>query len=353
MKVSLYTRERGARKFTKVKPNASYPMGTTFVLRYNGRWETLPDNLTLSGARVAMLNRQITLEQGAVEEAPKPRAVPQSNVLTTDAAVNRYLDFIRIKSAATQTAYGLTLRQFLRHIGDKPLAEITKEDLGSYHLSLQQARFSDRTAHNRLVTVTTFLRHFGVKDVALRVKYTEKKVRALRPDELKTFFAATTLSEWLLFQFFLCSGARKQEAIHAEKSDVDFVDGVLTIQEKPGWRPKDCEVREIPLPTFLLDALRKRPDGLLFPSVKGKENKVMLRTLKDVVKRAGLPGTWTLHKFRKTYATLRSASGIDVRTIQARLGHSSISTTLIYLQGEEPRSAVSKGQVNKAFSAFA
>jgi integrase/recombinase XerD len=112
-------------------------------------------------------------------------------------------------------------------------------------------------------------------------------------------------------------------------------------------------VREIPLPTFLLDALRKRPDGLLFPSVKGKENKVMLRTLKDVVKRAGLPGTWTLHKFRKTYATLQSASGIDVRTIQARLGHSSISTTLIYLQGEEPRSAVSKGQVNKAFSAFA
>jgi hypothetical protein len=46
--------------------------------------------------------------------------------------------------------------------------------------------------------------------VTIRVKYVEQKVRAYRPDELKSLFAAADPEEWLLFQFFLCTGAREQ-----------------------------------------------------------------------------------------------------------------------------------------------
>jgi integrase len=211
----------------------------------------------------------------------------------------------------------------------------------------------DRTIANRVGNVVTFLRHFGIKDITIKVKYVEQKVRAYRPDELKALFGHATEDEWLLFQFFLCSGAREQEVMHAAKEDIDFVDGLFTVRAKDGWKPKDYEERETPLPDFLLDALKDRPSGLLFPTADGSPNGHMLRILKQLVQRAKLAGVWKLHKFRKSYATIQHRDGVDARTIQKRLGHSSLETTLAYLEGEEARSERSRKQVNGAFSMFA
>ena len=60
-----------------------------------------------------------------------------------------------------------------------------------------------------------------------------------------------------------------------------------------------------------------------------------------------------LHKFRKTYATLQHRDGVDTRTIEKRLGHSGLSTTLAYLEGEDVRSERSRQQVNGTFAVFA
>jgi integrase len=69
----------------------------------------------------------------------------------------------------------------------------------------------------------------------------------------------------------------------------------------------------------------------------------MLRQLKALAERAGLPGKFELHKFRKTYATLQHKQSVDARTIQKRLGHSSLETTLQYLEGEESRERAEPG----------
>jgi len=91
---------------------------------------------------------------------------------------------------------------------------------------------------------------------------------------------------------------------------------------------------------------------LIFPTPSGKPNGHMLRQLKALAKRAGLVGNFELHKFRKSYATLQHRAGVDARTIQLRLGHEDLKTTLAYLEGEETRSAQSREQAN-AFSVFA
>ena len=54
------------------------------------------------------------------------------------------------------------------------------------------------------------LRFHGI-DVSIRVKYTEKIVRAYRDDELQKLFAVADPEEHLLFSFFLATGAREQE----------------------------------------------------------------------------------------------------------------------------------------------
>ena len=51
------------------------------------------------------------------------------------------------------------------------------------------------------------------------------------------------------------------------------------------------------------------------------------KRLKRILERAGLPQV-SLHSLRHTNASLLITSGVDVRTVAARLGHSQTSTTL-------------------------
>jgi integrase len=196
-----------------------------------------------------------------------------------------------------------------------------------------------------------------MKEVKLRVRYTEKEVRAYRPDELKALFAAADPEEWVLFQFFLCSGAREQEVANAAWDAIDFTDRLFHIRETATFTPKDHEEREIPLPDFLMEVLKRRmlntKGSLIFPSKEGRPRRHMLRTLQALAARAGLVGEFGLHKFRKSYATIQHKSGVDARTIQKRLGHEDLTTTLAYLEGEDARSERSRDQVNGAFAVFA
>lgn len=375
-KVSLYIRHNGSRKYEKLTGKSmfaggNFPAGTIFVLRYvrDGKriFETLKDCPNLKTAHEQRLTREIDLLRGtsaapAPRPAPTPKPVPQASApaspgtLMLDAAIDRYQENVALKSSKTSNGYGYTLQQFYKSAQNKPLTEVSKQDLYDFIAYMRREGLSDRTIHNRVGEVVTFLRHFGIKDVTLRVKYMEKKVRAYRPDELKALFAATTPDEWLLFQFFLCTGVREQEAMNAEWNDVDFVDCLFTVKAKPGWTPKDYEEREVPIPDFLVAALKKRmletKGKLIFPTKDGKREGHMLRKLQYLAKRAGLVGEFGLHKFRKTYATLQHKAGVDARTIQKRLGHSDLSTTLAYLEGEDARSDRSRQQVNDTFGAF-
>lgn len=76
--------------------------------------------------------------------------------------------------------------------------------------------------------------------------------------------------------------------------------------------------------------------------------------LKEIAVRAGVnPNECGLHKFRKTFATLQHENGVSARTIQKRLGHSSLETTLDYLEEAEATSEATRQVVNDTFAAFA
>ena len=59
------------------------------------------------------------------------------------------------------------------------------------------------------------------------------------------------------------------------------------------------------------------------------ENRVWQPTLK----RAGLPGTMTVHGLRRAHASWLLAGGAELITVQLRLGHASPLTTQLYLGG--------------------
>jgi integrase len=53
------------------------------------------------------------------------------------------------------------------------------------------------------------------------------------------------------------------------------------------------------------------------------------------------------------YATLQHENGVSARTIQKRLGHSSLETTLAYLEAADVRSVETRKVVDETFMEFA
>jgi hypothetical protein len=87
-KVSLYIRNHSTRRYEKVEPKAIYPTGTIYVLRYAGKWETLPTGTVFAAATAAKMQKEIALFTGReVKPAPKPK----SGNSTLDELIDVYL----------------------------------------------------------------------------------------------------------------------------------------------------------------------------------------------------------------------------------------------------------------------
>jgi hypothetical protein len=227
MKVAIYVRESGTRKYKPASPRAMYPANVTFCLRYSlggkRRWEQLSVS-TYKEAHAASLKRLSELITDSCQEnslaakisrnlnipAPRPKPEPKPDVtgeFMLDAAIDKYPQNVATKSSKTSGGYRYTLQQFYASSGNSLLSSVTTQQLYDFVAYLRREGLGDHTIHNRVGEVVTFLRHFGIKDVTIRVKFVEQKVRAYRPDELRALFAAADPEEWILFQFFLCTGA--------------------------------------------------------------------------------------------------------------------------------------------------
>jgi integrase/recombinase XerD len=179
----------------------------------------------------------------------KPAASNPRTPGTLDKLIDDYLDSIEEhRSHKTSLAYSLALRAFFNSCRCASIQEVTKDTLKKFVADMKKEKLSDRTIANRVANAACFLRAHG-SAVTITHKYVEKTVKAYREDEIRAFFAACNPEQRLMFQFFLCTGAREQEVMHAEYSDIDFRDAIYNVTAEPGWRPKDLAEREIPLPS--------------------------------------------------------------------------------------------------------
>lgn len=93
-----------------------------------------------------------------------------------------------------------------------------------------------------------------------------------------------------------------------------------------------CSRREIPLPQFLCDTLRRfRENNNCFllsgESDRFVEPRALSYTFKKYVKECGLKNV-NFHALRHTFATRCVESGFDIKTLSEILGHSSVKITL-------------------------
>ncbi len=134
------------------------------------------------------------------------------------------------------------------------------------------------------------------------------------------------------------AGLRVAEVSGLRVSDVDFIRGVVRpVQQWPDKPLKTAgSAQPIPIPrdlTLLLSAsVQKFPSSMMVTFGAGTDccpPWLIERAMRDVRETVeGLPEGFTFHDLRHYLASLLIASGADIKTVQARMRHSTARTTL-------------------------
>lgn len=263
----------------------------------------------------------------------------------------------------TYDEYRLVLHKFRDTCGKRYLQEINRDDCLGFMRHLYSMGNEARTVFNRMGIVQQLLRLHGITGLLKprdKPKFVSNVREMYQPEELKALLKACSPDERVLYMFFLLTGERDKEVRYTTWSDIDFRRKCVRVTAKKhlGFKPKDKEEREIPVPSLLLTALKEykvrqagpNPNDLIFPTSQGRPDKKFENKLKRIARRGKLNcghcqskhgnkcsegphcSKWYLHKFRHTFATTNLEHGVSIRTVQEWLGHSDLESTMVYLK---------------------
>jgi len=339
--------------------------GTFYLRWYEGgkeKWQSVGKDP--SAARVAVIRK---------EREFKGLAVSTSEV-TLEQAIDTFIH----ERSASHDSHSVErsrreLNRFAAVSGKTYIREIGREDVFAYWHRYKDQGAAPRTIANRVADLMTFLKANGLVGLLKREempKYDEKDVdyyTETNPTELTQFFAACSAEERLAFMFFLYSGCREREVMFACWQDIDFVSRTFTVRPKSdlGFRTKNGKVRLVPLPQILIDALKTYvvmvpQRRLIFVNTEGGGEGHFLYKCKQIAFKAGLNcgycinrkglhcsghpvcAKWSLHKFRRTYATLNLLAGMPITVLQNYIGHSDLETLNRYLAHVSAKSDLAK-----------
>ena len=132
-----------------------------------------------------------------------------------------------------------------------------------------------RTACNRAVIVSQLLNRDWPDCV--------EPIRSIyEPEEIQSLLKARDQERRVLYLCYLLTGLRDKEMRYLTWRDIDFRTQVIRVTRKPlyGFKPKNKEEREVPVPASLIAALRKYknskkplPGALVFPNESGRPDK--------------------------------------------------------------------------------
>lgn len=280
--------------------------------------------------------------------------------LGLEPAVTSFLEEIGLsRKHKTYQGYQIALQYFQESCKRAYVDEIDRRDMLKFTAYLRdECELSPRTVSNKFEAVMTFLKTLG-RSKELRVtkhdrpKFVQQEPEVYTREELQFFFSKCSEDERVLWQFFLMTGMREKEIVFCMWRNVLWNASIIQMRWKPEfkWTPKAYKEREIPVPKTLLgrlESFKKERNSLIFPTESGKPKFDFLHILKARTKRFGLnPDEWWLHKFRATFATWHLQAGVDLRTVQAWLGHTDLESTMRYLR--PARSADVQDKVNATF----
>ena len=224
------------------------------------------------------------------------------------------------------------LKLFREIIGDKHLESLKKKDLDDYVSHLLQLGYSKVTVNVHIRTLKAaiskaveweYIKSHPFKGYK-QLKIQQKPPRFLMPAEIRKIEQAIDKPEWLLvFRLLIYTGMRRSELVNLFWKDIDLERDIITVRKS-----KNFQSRVIPIhPNLKRELLKWYPAvGRVIP-FSSKHH--ITHKLKEYFIKAGFKDL-RVHDLRHTFASLMVMAGVDLKTVQELLGHTTYKTTEIY-----------------------
>ncbi|MFA5022517.1 MAG: site-specific tyrosine recombinase/integron integrase [Patescibacteria group bacterium] len=227
---------------------------------------------------------------------------------------------------STQNYHLIALRSFLKYLAKRDIKSLAPEKIELAKMPARQVDFLEGSDLERLLDTP------------------------LKTDELRII----QLRDKAILELLFSTGLRVSELANLKKDQINLAKEEFTV------RGKGDKLRIVFLANqtkyFLKQYLEGRRDLSPYLLVradkaKGKQEPKNLtprsiqRLIKKYSKAAGITKKVTPHTMRHSFATDLLINGADIRSVQAMLGHSSITTTQIYTH-------ITNQQLKEVYQAF-
>jgi integron integrase len=287
---------------------------------------------------------------------------------------------LRHYSRRTEEAYRQWVERFLAYNRAEDPSLLAEEEIRSFLTYLADRKQVTASTQKQALNALVFLFEQVLKSPLgdfsdfVRAKKPKKLPVVLSREEVRKLLSETDRSVSLVAGLLYGSGLRLLECLRLRVKDVDFALGQVVVRNGKGQKDRIAllperyrsslqahlervhelhgrdlgkGLGEVWLPPALA---RKYPKAArewlwqyVFPagkvSVDPESNKVrrhhihptvIQKEIREAARRAGLTKPVSPHTLRHSFATHLLESGSDIRTVQELLGHSDVSTTMIY-----------------------
>ena len=301
-------------------------------------------------------------------------------------ATPRLLDQVRGKirlkhySLRTEQTYVDWIKRFIRHFGKRHPRELGAAEVEAFLTHLAVAGRVAASTQNQAKSALLFLYRevLGIElpwlDNVQQAKAPRRLPVVLTRDEVHAVLSRLEGMHWLVASLLYGSGMRLMECLRLRVKDIDFARGEILVRDGKGFKDRVTMLPAATVPMLreqmsraqvlhqrdLADGLgevalpyalaRKYPGTgrewgwqFVFPSeglatdprdgcVRRHHllDQAVQRAMKQAVRDAGIVKPATPHTLRHSFATHLLEGGYDIRTVQELLGHSDVSTTMIY-----------------------
>ena len=277
----------------------------------------------------------------------------------------RMLEDLQLRglAARTQDAYLRTVRQLAEHYRKSPDL-ITEDELRLYFLYLKNDQHASPSTFRIALSGLKFFYQYTLRrewaTLELpRPTYEKKLPTVLSTTEVRLILGCLRLPHHrvCLTTIYSC-GLRLLEGVQLKVTEIDSDRQMLHIRQGKG--NKD---RYVPLPEGTLKLLRDywsthRHPVWLFPALtragvrlssatQPMDASSVQRAFKAALHESGVSKAASVHTLRHSYATHLLEAGVNLRLIQAYLGHSSPKTTALYTHLTREANALAAEAINR------
>jgi integrase/recombinase XerD len=252
----------------------------------------------------------------------------------------------RLLKPGTQRGYIRGCKRFAAFLERSP-ETATAEDIRLFQLHLVESGVSICSRNQMMVGVgfllRVTLRRYDLAEAIFYVREPKRIPLVMSQDEIRRLLAmARGLKARAALSLGYGCGLRAGEVVRLRAGDIDTAPMIIRVEQGKGRKD-----RHVMLSADLLDLLRqwwkKRPhrhdrdtpaaERWLFPGRSPGEPMTthqLNRLFHEAAHAAGIKAGVTLHTLRHSFATHLLERKIDIRLIQALLGHDKLDTTAHY-----------------------